>query len=55
MKVIFVEDKERPESVMGGTEAETTAEGEAIVPKTQDIVVWVSCYNFYYRIALLSR
>ncbi|KAF9407729.1 hypothetical protein HW555_012349 [Spodoptera exigua] len=39
-QVIFVEDKERTESAMGGTEAETTAEGEAIVPKTQDIVVW---------------
>ncbi|XP_035448249.1 oxysterol-binding protein 1 isoform X3 [Spodoptera frugiperda] len=38
--VIFVEDKERTESAMGGTEAESTAEGEAVVPKTQDIVVW---------------
>lgn len=37
-----MEDKERTESAMGGTEAESTAEGEAVVPKTQDIVVWVS-------------
>ncbi|KAH9645572.1 hypothetical protein HF086_005221 [Spodoptera exigua] len=59
-QVIFVEDKERTESAMGGTEAETTAEGEAIVPKTQDIVVWELSkipipVNFSEPLSMLQR
>uniref|UniRef100_A0A2A4K9L7 PH domain-containing protein n=1 Tax=Heliothis virescens TaxID=7102 RepID=A0A2A4K9L7_HELVI len=39
-QVIFVEDKEREDTVMGGSEVEPVAESGSVVPKTQDIVVW---------------